>query len=135
MPDEATTEAEGGVDDLLARLDAVMDLSAERLAGIPDPQLDLGARWSGFPVTVGFRLGRWGSHIREHDIQIEKTFAMLGHDPSEPARLARHVLTAYGRAEATVFGRAEVDAGVARIAAGVREAAEAIDAAGAAAGA
>jgi hypothetical protein len=135
MPDEATTEAEGGLDDLLARLDAVMDLSAERLAGIPDPQLDLGARWSGFPVTVGFRLARWGSHIREHIIQIEKTFAMLGHDPSEPARLARHVLAAYGRAEATVFGRAEVDAGVARIAAGVREAAEAIDAAGAAAGA
>jgi hypothetical protein len=133
MPDEATTEAEGGVDDLLARLDVVMDLAAERLAGVPDGQLDLGARWSGFPVTVGFRLARWGSHIREHDIQIEKTFAMLGHHPTEPARLARHVLAAYGRAESVVFGRSDVDAAVARIAAGVQEAVEAIDSAGAAA--
>ena len=135
VPDEATTEAEGGVGDLLERLDAVMDLGAERLAGTPDAQLDLGARWSGFPVTVGFRLGRWGSHIREHDIQIEKTFAMLHHDPSEPARLARHLLAAYGRAEAVVFGRDPGAAAVDRIGAGVREAAEAIASARAAAGA
>jgi hypothetical protein len=133
--DEMTTEAVGGVADLLARLDAVMDLGAERLAGTPDEQLDLGARWSGFPVSVAFRLGRWGSHIREHSIQIEKTFAMLHHDPSEPARLARHVLAAYGRAEAVVFARDHVDAAVDRFGAGVREAAEAIASARAAAGA
>jgi hypothetical protein len=56
-------------------------------------------------VDVGFRLGRWSSHIREHTIQIEKTLAMLGLVPDEPRRLARHVLDAYGRAEAAVFGR------------------------------
>ena len=105
MPDEATTEAEGSSADLRARLDAILDLSAERLAGMPDDRLELAARWSGFPVTIGFRLGRWGSHIREHTIQVEKTLAWLGAEPTEPERLARHVLSAYGRAEAAVFGR------------------------------
>jgi hypothetical protein len=110
LPDEATTEAEGTADDLRARLDAHLDLAAERLAALPDPVLAQGARWSGFPVTLGFRLGRWSSHIREHTIQVEKTLPMLGHVPDEPARLARHVLAAYGRAEASVFGRAPGDA-------------------------
>ena len=133
LPDEATTEAGGDLDDLRRRLDAILDLSAERLAGLPDDRLELGARWSGFPVTVGFRLGRWASHIREHGIQIEKTFAMIGHVPSEPARLVRNVLASYGRAESVVFGRQGVDQGVDRIAAGAAEARQAIDSAGEAA--
>lgn len=129
LPDEAATEAEGELDDLQARLDTILDLSAERLAGLPDDRLELGARWSGFPVTVGFRLGRWASHIREHGIQIEKTFAMIGHVPTEPARLVRNMLAAYGRAESVVFARAGVDDAVGRIAAGAAEARRAIDAA------
>ncbi len=133
-PDEATTEAEGTLEDLRARLDAILDLSAERLAGLPDDRLDFGARWSGFPVTVGFRLGRWSSHLREHSIQVEKTFAMLGHIPDEPARLARHLLAAYGRAESVVFGRQGVDAAVARIVKGAAEARAALTSAREAAG-
>lgn len=119
LPDEATSEAEGTGFDLRARLDAILDLGAERLAGLPDDRLELGARWSGFPVTIGFRLGRWSSHIREHTIQIEKTLAMLDVVHDEPKRLARHVLAAYGRAEAAVFGRRSspgAEAGAARIA-------------------
>jgi hypothetical protein len=126
QPDEATEETVGTVGDLRRRLDAILDLSAERLAGTPDDRLGLGARWSGFPVTVGFRLGRWSSHLREHAIQIEKTFAMLGHTPSESQRLARHVLAAYGRAEAVVFGRADVGAAAERVARGAAEARDAI---------
>jgi hypothetical protein len=134
-PDEATTEAEGTLDDLRARLDAILDLSAERLAGLPDDRLDVGARWSGFPVTVGFRLGRWSSHLREHSIQVEKTFAMLGHIPGEPARLARHVLAAYGRAESVVFGRQGIDGAVDRLVSGAAEARTAVTSAREAAGA
>jgi DinB superfamily len=134
-PDEATTEAEGSLDDLRSRLDAILDLSAERFAGQPDDRLEFGARWSGFPVTVGFRITRWSSHIREHSIQVEKTFAMLGHIPSEPARLARHVLAAYGRAESTVFGREGADDAFDRIATGAAEARAAIRSARDAAGA
>ena len=133
LPDEATTEAQGSLDELRARLDSILDLSMERLAGLPDDRLGYGARWSGFPVTVGFRLGRWGSHLREHAIQVEKTFAMLGHVPTEPARLARHVLAAYGRAESTVFGRRDVDAAVDRVVRGAAEARAAVASAGEAA--
>jgi hypothetical protein len=129
LPDEETTEAEGTVDELRARLDAITDLTIERLAGLPDERLALGARWSGFPVTIGFRLGRWSSHIREHTIQVEKTCALLGRNPTEPERLARHLLAAYGRAEATVIGRRPGDATTAagkRVALGAAEALEAI---------
>lgn len=122
MPDDATAEAVGTFDDLRGRLDAILDLGMERLAGLPDDRLALPTRWSGFPVTLGFRIGRWSSHIREHTIQVEKTLAMLGHVPTEPARLARHLLAAYGRAEAAVFGRLGVDEAVARIAQGAAEA-------------
>jgi hypothetical protein len=128
LPDEATDEAAGTIDELRRRLDAILDLSAERLSGTPDDRLGLAARWSGFPVTVGFRLGRWSSHLREHAIQIEKTFAMLGHHPTEPHRLVRHVVAAYGRAEAVVFGRRGVDEAVDRIARGAAEAQAAISA-------
>ena len=96
LPDEATTEAEGSVDDLRRRLDDILDLSAERMAGLPDDRLDLGSAWSGFHVSIGFRLGRWASHFREHDDQVEKNDALVGHVPSEPARLVRHVLASMG---------------------------------------
>jgi len=135
LPDEATTEAAGSVDDLRARLDDILDLSAERFAGLPDDALALGGRWSGFPVTIGFRFGRWASHIREHSIQVEKTFALLGHVPTEPARLVRNVLSAYGRAEAVVFGRQGVDDAVDRVVQGAEEARQAVHSAREAAGA
>lgn len=129
LPDEATTEAEGTLDDLRDRLDATLDLSTERLAGLPDALLALGSRWSGFPVTIGFRLGRWSSHIREHTIQIEKTLAMLGRTPTEPERLARLLLAACGRAESAVFGRAPgiaTDNAAGRVAAAARQAREVV---------
>ena len=71
------------------RLDEVTDLTVERLAGISDEQAAFGATWAGFRVTLAFRFGRWSSHIREHAIQIEKTFDMIGHVPDERARLVR----------------------------------------------
>jgi DinB superfamily len=129
LPDEATTEAEGTVEELRARLDHVCDMTVERLAGMPDDRVDAGARWAGFSVTIGFRFGRWSSHVREHTIQVEKTFAMLGHEPDEPARLVRNLLAAYGRAESAVYGRAGTDDAVARILAGAREARAATSAA------
>lgn len=133
LPDDSA-EGQGSLDGVRARLDAILDLSTERLAGMPDDRLRLGARWSGFPVTVGFRLGRWSSHIREHAIQVEKTLAMLGHVPDEPARLVRLLLAAYGRAEAVVFGRQDVDATAERVARGAEDARATIAAARGAAG-
>ena len=67
------------------------------------------ARWSGVPVTIDFRLGRYGSHIREHTIQVDKTFATLGRQPSEVERLVRLILATYGRLEARFVGRRPAD--------------------------
>ena len=136
LPDEAD-EADGAHAEIQTRLHAILDLAAERLAGLPDDRLPLAARWSGFAVTVEFRLGRWSSHLREHTIQVEKTLAMLGHAPTEPDRLTRLLMAAYGRAEATVFGRGSVEpvaSPVERVAQGAAEARDAIHAAREAAG-
>ena len=106
------------------RLDEVLDHAAERTAYLPPEQLAYAARWSGFPVDVGFRQARWASHLREHTIQVEKTLAMLGQDPTEVQRLIRLVLAAWGRAESVVFGSVGVAESVgvlAAAAAGARE--------------
>lgn len=108
LPSEEA-EAEGSPAEVRARLDDVVDRSTERLAGLPAERLAFGARWSGFAVDVGFRMGRWSSHIREHTIQVEKTLVMLDQRPTEVDRLVRLVLAAWGRAEAVVYGAVEAD--------------------------
>lgn len=100
-------EAEGTPAEIRERLDDVLDVATERLAGLPGDRLGFGARWSGFAVDVGFRISRWSSHFREHTIQVEKTLVVIGHQPSENDRLVRHVLAAWGRAEAVVYGAIE----------------------------
>ena len=103
LPSEEA-EAEGTPAEVRGRLDHVLEMATERLAGLPENRLEFGARWSGFAVDVGFRLGRWSSHLREHTIQVEKTLVMLGHGPTEVERLVRHVLATWGQAEAVVYG-------------------------------
>lgn len=110
-------EATGTPAEVIDRLGAVLDRSTERLAGLRDEQLALGGRWSGFPIDIAFRLGRWSSHIREHTIQVEKTLAMLDHELTEVDRLIRLVLAAWGRAEAAVYGAAGAGAADAVLAA------------------
>jgi hypothetical protein len=110
VPDEVgegfPTEVEegaGSLREIRERLDSAMDGAAERMAVLDDARLATPARWSGFAVDVGFRLWRQSSHLQEHTIQVEKTLAMLGSTPPERARLARLVLRAYGRLEASVY--------------------------------
>jgi hypothetical protein len=102
LPDE-TVEAEGTMGDIRRRLDEIVDLSAGVLGGLSDEEFSADARWAGQLVTVGFRIGRWSSHVREHTIQVEKTLVMLDRVPNEVARLVRLIAAAYGRAEAEVF--------------------------------
>ena len=56
FPDEAE-EGAGSLGEIRSRLDAAMDGAAERLAILDDSRLATPARWSGFAVDVGFRLG------------------------------------------------------------------------------
>ena len=103
LPDE-DAEAVGPPTEVRARLTAIVDDTTERLAGMTAEQLAVGGRWAGFAVDLAFRLGRWGSHIREHAIQVEKTLVMLDRRPTEIDRLVRHVYAAWGRAESVVAG-------------------------------
>ena len=103
MPDEAV-EGEGTLDEIGARLDVLLDAGMAHLGGLDDEALAVPARWSGIRVDVGFRLGRWSSHIREHTVQVDKTLAMIGWSPREVDRLVGLVVGAYGRLEEQVFG-------------------------------
>jgi DinB family protein len=109
VPSEEAQSA-GSIANVRARLDALLDLSMARLGGLGDAQLAVPARWSGGEVTVGFRIGRWASHIREHTIQVEKTLVMLDWPTTEVERLVRLIFEAYGRFEETVFGLDAADA-------------------------
>ena len=103
MPEEAV-EGQGTLDEICARLDGLLDAGMAHLGGLDDEALAVPARWSGIRVDVGFRLGRWSSHIREHTIQVDKTLAMIGWSPREVDRLVGLVVGAYGRLEEQVFG-------------------------------
>lgn len=111
VPDELSAtlptreeEASGSITDVRIRLNELLDLSMARLGGFTDEQVAHPARWSGGEVTVGFRIGRWASHLREHTIQIEKTLVMLERPTTEVERLVRLIFEASGRLEEPVFG-------------------------------
>ncbi len=103
MPDDAE-ESVGTLTEIRRRLDALLDQSMASLGGLGAEDLEARAGWSGVDMTVGFRMVRWTSHLREHTIQVEKTLVMLGRPTTEVDRLVRLVLEGYGRLEATVFG-------------------------------
>ena len=107
MPPEPSEEddGDGAPDAVLGRLDGVVDASISANAALDRAAMTVGARWSGLPVAIDFRLGRYGSHIREHTIQIDKTLDLLGRRPSEVERLVRLILETYGQLEAEFAGR------------------------------
>jgi hypothetical protein len=98
-------DGRGSVDEVRGRLDGLVDAAIEHFAALAPSQLAVPGRWSGLPVTIDFRLGRLGSHIREHTIQVDKTLAVIGHSPTESARLVRLIAGSYGRLEGLVIGR------------------------------
>lgn len=102
LPDEER-EGDGPLADVRERLDATLDGSSEVLGALGPDDLAVNARWSGIPVTVGFRIGRWSSHLREHTVQVDKTLAAVGWQPREVDRLIGLVHGAYGRLEGLVF--------------------------------
>jgi hypothetical protein len=82
-----------------------VDLGIDLWREASEAELAVPARWSGFAVDLGFRLGRWAPHLAEHTLQVDKTLASLGVRPSEGARLARLLAAAWGRLEAAACGR------------------------------
>ena len=79
-PDEAD-EAAGDPAEVRARIDDIVDRNIVAYAGLDAAAMRVPARWSGLPVTIDFRLGRYGSHIREHTVQVDKTLDFIGRRP------------------------------------------------------
>ncbi|HUQ43814.1 MAG TPA: DinB family protein [Candidatus Limnocylindria bacterium] len=102
MP-EGLAEGSGSLAEIRARLDSVLDEWALRYVDLSPAGLAAPVVWAGVPVQAEFRLGRWTSHIDEHTIQIDKTLDWLGYQPTEPARIARALVAAWGRLEARIF--------------------------------
>jgi uncharacterized damage-inducible protein DinB len=100
---EEEADGRGSLDELRARLDAIVDTAAGRLGGLDEADLRARARWSGYGVDVGFRLGRMASHLREHTVQVDKTLVLVGRQPREVDRLVRLLHGAFGRMEAGAF--------------------------------
>lgn len=97
--------ADGSLDQIRSRLHVALEEAAAGLSDLSADELALGARWSGLPVTIAIRQGRWASHISEHTVQVDKTLVWLGRQPSEVERLVRLVAAAWGRLEANVWPR------------------------------
>lgn len=97
--------ANGSLDEIRSRIHVAVEDAANLMSDLTAEELGLAARWSGLPVTVGFRQGRWASHITEHTVQVDKTLVWLGRQPSEVERLVRLVSAAWGRLEAAVWPR------------------------------
>jgi DinB family protein len=102
LPEESE-EAASSVADIRARLDDALDRAGAHFAGLSDADLARPGYWSGIPVSVDFRVGRWSSHLMEHLIQLDKTLGWLGHQPTEIERTMAELYRAWGRLEMQVF--------------------------------
>jgi hypothetical protein len=108
MPTEEE-EAAGDIRQVRQRLHDVVDATSSRYATLTEADMSVMGGWYGFPVSIGFRMWRWPSHIAEHTVQVEKTLAMIGRHQTEVTRLVRLIARAYGRLEALVFGHSPQD--------------------------
>lgn len=81
------------------------------LYDIDDSELALPSTyWESYELPLRFRLHRLDSHLRQHTVQLEKTLAALGLEPSEPQRLLRLIDAALADAEAVSLGAAAIGA-------------------------
>ena len=60
--------------------------------------------WESKPMPVQFRLLRFDSHLRQHNIQVEKTLEAIDRGPNEARRLIRMVYTALAELESALLG-------------------------------
>jgi hypothetical protein len=102
LPEESA-EGAGSIAEIRTRLDETVDRGGAHFAGMTDADLARPARWSGLPVNVGFRVGRWSSHLMEHTIQVDKTLAWLDRTATEAERVVGDLYRAWGRLETLIF--------------------------------
>lgn len=99
----------GSLAEVRSRLDGLVDLASGLWRQASDGELRVSARWMGFPVTTGFRVGRWSTHMQEHTIQVEKTLALMRREPTEVERMVRLIYRAFGRMEGAMWAAGAID--------------------------
>lgn len=79
------------------------------LADVSDDEVDTPSEfWEETKYPVRFRLHRLEEHLRQHTVQVDKTFAGIDHAPSEAERLVRLLHQALGSVEAAQIGASDV---------------------------
>ncbi len=74
-------------------------------ASISDTELDLPSTfWETTRFPIRHRLHRFEAHIAQHTVQIDKTLASIGCEPSETKRLSRKIYAALADAESAMIG-------------------------------
>lgn len=74
-------------------------------ATLTDAQLEWPSRyWEKELMSVGFRLGRFTSHLQQHTIQIEKILSVISSPPNEARRLIRLLYRALAQVDAALIG-------------------------------
>jgi hypothetical protein len=102
-------EESGRFADLMAYYDMLHFRVLRELADIAPHELIAPVIfWEDRPMPVQFRLGRFGSHLRQHTIQMEKTLAALGLQLNEARHLLRRVYAALASLESTLIGAPEL---------------------------
>lgn len=94
LPAAGPDEAAGSLDSILDRLAAVRRESVAALLGLAPADLAAPTTWDGSRVEVRFRLHRLASQERTHTIQVRRTLAAVGHQPTAVQQLL-------GRAQVT----------------------------------
>jgi hypothetical protein len=90
---------------ILAYYDSLHKRILRELTGIRGFEMEAETLWwEGTPFTVEFRLHRLDSHLRQHIVQMEKTFEMLDHPQSEARRLLRLIYGALADVDGVIIG-------------------------------
>lgn len=98
--DELVTEPEALIEELDELVEHacrnVVDIEALGLLHEPEVGFNRGPN----PVPLAYYPRRWAAHLREHTVQVEKSLAWLGREPTEQQRIARVTAGALGELEA-----------------------------------
>jgi len=91
---ESAAPASGSVVEIMERLVAARDATAESVSEVRAGELRLPTVWAGHEVDIAFRLHRFAAHLTEHGIQVEKVLRSLDRDPAEARQMVRAIWAA-----------------------------------------
>ncbi len=107
---EYDTLMESPFDNMLAFHRGLHNRIIDEFKTISDAELDLPSTfWEDTRFPIRHRLHRYEAHFTQHTVQIDKTLAAIGQDPSEAKRLLRRIYAALAEAEGLMIGTEKTD--------------------------